>query len=170
MHMFERVFVATLFVLGACRPSGHVAILPTPAADPAVASVSAHRQDYRVAWREHVALSSTCFFFSGPDLPENEVRNPLGDFAEFERSGGRISVRMGDAVFIGEGGPGSVRLEVARSFTSGEKWYVTETLELDDGEAPRFGTYLYRECSQSQGRGCESSCTIDSEFELAEAR
>lgn len=169
--MFIRVLGTMLVirVLGACTPSGHVAILPTPGTDPTTEAVPLQVQNYQVDWREHVALNSTCFFFSGPALPDHEVRNPLGESAELQRADGRMTVRMGDAVFSGAASAGVVRLELTRSFTVGEKWYVTETLELDDGEAPRFGTYLYRECSQSQGRGCESSCTIDSEFSLVEA-
>lgn len=160
--------ILVVHLLSACTPRGHVSIMPTTGTTPTEA-VPVHTQSYRVDWREHVALSSTCFFFSGPALPDHEVRNPLGESAEFQRADGRITVRMGDALFSGAAGSGVVRLEVTRSFTAGEKWYVTETLELDDGEAPRFGTYLYRECSQSQGRECESSCTIDSEFSLAAA-
>ena len=169
--MFIRLLGTMLVIrfLGACTPSAHVAILPTPGADLTTDAVAV-MQSYRVEWIAHAVRTPTCFFFSGPTLPANEVRNPLGEFAELRREGGRITVRMADAVFSGEASTGLVRLEVTRSFTSGEKWYVTETLELDDGEAPRVGRYLYRECSQFEGQNCESSCTIDSEFGLAEAR
>lgn len=163
----RRSLLLSTLGLVACVHS-HVAVLSTPAADVATSPDEANAaQNYQVRWLENVVGGTPgCFFFSGPALPENEVRNPLGESVSLQRTEGHMTARMGDVVF--SGATGAVRLESTRTFVSGEKWYVTETLEFDDGAAPRSGTYRYRECSQSQGAHCESGCTIDSAFSLHE--
>lgn len=106
--------------------------------------------------------SPSCFFFSGPALPQNEVRQPFPREARWQREGEHVSVEFGEARFNGRDG----LLTRQTSHDFGQKWVVTETLTLDAGAPPSGGSYHYEECPEAEGTGCDSQCVIEGRFVL----
>ncbi|MEM7608396.1 MAG: hypothetical protein AAF411_23830, partial [Myxococcota bacterium] len=121
----------SLLLLAALGCAAPIAERP-PSASAPQASVSAAPERYRIQWGAHQVQTASCFFFSGPVLPNHEVRQPLAEILEWYAQTGEAVA--GDAVFRPEG-DGLVRHAI---FGNGERWQVTETLRFNGGD-PALG-------------------------------
>lgn len=138
------------------RPSAPTAPGPSaPAADPP--RPTAAGQARTVRW-SHVTRTEDCFFFSGPDGRDDQVR---GDVVVdmVEREGERLVLRIGTATFEGTYVGGELSLVRKSRYDYNGPWQTTETIRgrLVDGQI--VAAYAYEECELA-AKACPGRCTV----------
>ncbi len=101
-----------------------------------------------------------CFYFSGPDVPEADIRDRFPVAASLERDGELNVLRFSSsAVFRGaEGQP----LERVTTYEYQGKWSITERIVMTSATT---GSYSYEEC-HLDAVGCPGNCTLTADLTL----